>query len=74
MPTPTRGARVEPIDLGTLSLERLALLRPGDLAPAFEVATVDGKVLKLDDFRGKVVATDLRGAEIKQAVADALAR
>ena len=58
VPAPAPGAKVEPVDLGTLSLERLALLRPGDPAPGFEVPTVDGKSLKLTDFRGRFVLLD----------------
>jgi peroxiredoxin len=33
-------------------------LKPGDMAPAFEVKTIDGRTLKLADFRGKYVLLD----------------
>jgi peroxiredoxin len=33
-------------------------LKPGDVAPAFEVKTIDGRTLKLVDFRGKYVLLD----------------
>jgi len=32
---------------------RRPMLKPGDLAPAFDVLDQDGKVVKLSDFRGK---------------------
>lgn len=38
------------------------LITPGDLAPDFELADVQGKRIRLSDFRGKpVVVAFLRG-------------
>ena len=51
------GRSDEPLDLGTINL-RLRKDRPpgeGDAAPPFEVTTVEGKTLKLADYRGKLV-------------------
>jgi thiol-disulfide isomerase/thioredoxin len=46
------------IDLGNLELASKKVLRLGDLAPPFEVRTVDGEPLRLADFRGKFVLLD----------------
>ncbi len=34
---------------------RRPMLKPGDVAPAFEVQDQDGKTVKLSDFKGKRV-------------------
>lgn len=34
---------------------RRPMLKPGDMAPAFEVKDQDGKTVKLSDFQGKRV-------------------
>jgi len=52
-----------PLDLGELALTPatsmdVGNLKVGEAAPAFEVRTLDGKALKLSDFRGKVVLLD----------------
>jgi peroxiredoxin len=52
------GRSDEPLDIGNLELEIKKLLRVGDVAPLFEVKMLDGKELKLADFRGKVVLLD----------------
>jgi peroxiredoxin len=46
------------VDLGSLVLHRLALLRVGDVAPNFEVPGLDGKPVDLADQRGKYVLLD----------------
>lgn len=48
----------EPLDLGDLEMTVIRRLSVGDEAPDFEVKTVDGKPLKLADYRGKVVLLD----------------
>ncbi len=63
------GRSDEPLDLGTIELTptkprtteadyAALLLKPGTPAPEFEVKTVDGKALKLADYRGKFVLLD----------------
>jgi peroxiredoxin len=46
------------MDLGNLELALKKVLRLGDMAPLFEVRTVDGEPLRLADFRGKFVLLD----------------
>lgn len=45
-----------PFDMGTLLLK--AVLKPGDEPSDFTTATLDGRPLKLSDFRGKYVLLD----------------
>jgi peroxiredoxin len=52
------GRSDQPKALGDLVLEVVKRLKVGDLAPDFEVATIDGQPLKLSDFRGKYVLLD----------------
>lgn len=49
---------IDPLDLGNVVIQMVKTLKPGDLAPDFEVKTVDGKILRLADFRGKYVLLD----------------
>ena len=42
-----------PFDLGVLDLTIHPRLKPGELVPSFEAKTIDGKPLKLADYRGK---------------------
>jgi peroxiredoxin len=51
------GANDPPLDLGSLEPTEVAgaPLKVGDMAPDFAVKTLDGKDLKLTDFRGKLV-------------------
>jgi thiol-disulfide isomerase/thioredoxin len=54
-----RGGRSdEPLDLGTLELAMARRVKVGDAAPGFQVATLEGESLKLEDFRGKFVLLD----------------
>jgi peroxiredoxin len=49
------------MDLGSIEIpvqQTVQTLRIGDLAPPFEVKTVDGAPLRLADFRGKFVLLD----------------
>jgi thiol-disulfide isomerase/thioredoxin len=56
---PDRTAKANTsIELGSMQLAPKKALRLGDLAPPFEVKTVDGEPLRLADFRGKYVLLD----------------
>jgi thiol-disulfide isomerase/thioredoxin len=55
---PGSGASNAPIDLGEFVIPLRKVLKPGDLAPLFEVKTVEGRPLRLADFRGKYVLLD----------------
>jgi peroxiredoxin/protocatechuate 3,4-dioxygenase beta subunit len=48
----------EVFDLGTFAVKAVKHLNTGDLAPDFNVKTLDGEPLKLSDFRGKYVLLD----------------
>jgi RNA polymerase sigma factor (sigma-70 family) len=45
----------EPLDLGTIAVKTKPQLVVGKPAPDFTVKTLDGKTIKLSDFRGKMV-------------------
>lgn len=49
------GRSDEPLDLGELELTIHEPLRVGDIAPLFEAKTLDGKDIRLIDYRGKFV-------------------
>jgi peroxiredoxin len=49
------GRSDEPLDVGELELTMHDPLRVGDVAPLFEAKTLDGKDIKLIDYRGKFV-------------------
>jgi peroxiredoxin len=49
------GRSDEPLDVGELELTMHEPLRIGEMAPLFEARTLDGKDLKLIDYRGKFV-------------------
>ena len=49
---------LDDIDLGKIELTLHRTLKVGDVAPDFTVKTVDGKPLKLADFKGKFVLLD----------------
>jgi len=52
------GRSDEPLSLGKLQLDVIKRLKVGQMAPDFEIQTVDGRPLKLADFRGKYVLLD----------------
>jgi peroxiredoxin len=57
------GRSDTPLDLGDIVLEAVpaakqVVLKVADQAPKFEVQTVDGKPVRLTDFRGKFVLLD----------------
>jgi thiol-disulfide isomerase/thioredoxin len=59
--SPARGDSNAAVDLGRIEIpaqKTQQTLRIGDLAPAFEVKTLDGAPLRLADFRGKFVLLD----------------
>lgn len=58
VPDMNDGRSDEPLDIGTLELEIRKRLEVGELAPLFEAETLDGKALRLADYRGKVVLLD----------------
>ncbi len=49
------GRSDEPCDVGTLQLEIHKRLKIGDIAPVFEVNSLDGGKIRLADYRGKLV-------------------
>jgi len=49
------GPADQPFDTGTHELRIRRPLRIGQVAPAFEGKTIDGKAIKLQDYRGKFV-------------------
>jgi peroxiredoxin len=56
--TPAGAAGNTTVDLGGIEIPPQKSLHIGDLAPRFEVKTVDGAPLRLADFRGKFVLLD----------------
>ena len=52
------GRSDQALALGDLVLDVVKRLKVGDVAPVFEIETVDGRPLKLSDFRGKYVLLD----------------
>ena len=52
------GRSDEPLDIGAVEIEAYKVLEVGDTAPLFETQTLDGKPLKLADFKGKYVLLD----------------
>ncbi len=56
------GRTDEPLDVGSLEINVEVQGKPpvaiGDIAPAFEIKTLDGKPLRLADFKGKFVLLD----------------
>jgi sugar lactone lactonase YvrE/peroxiredoxin len=49
------GRSDEPCDVGTLLLKIYKQIKIGDVAPAFEVNSLDGGKIRLADYRGKLV-------------------
>jgi RNA polymerase sigma factor (sigma-70 family) len=45
----------EPLDLGTMPVKLIPRTEAGKPAPDFEAATLDGKTIKLSDYKGKYV-------------------
>ena len=58
IPVVPGGRSDEPFDLGELRPQRKAALNVGEPAPAFDVEALDGKRLRLADYRGRYVLLD----------------
>lgn len=58
LPDSPGGRSDKAFNLGTLNLTARPNLKAGTPAPDFDVKTLDGKPLKLSDFRGKFVLLD----------------
>ena len=61
--SPIPGGRTdEPLDLGTLEMkldvDGVRQIAVGEMAPAFDIKTLDGKPLRLAEFKGKFVLLD----------------
>jgi peroxiredoxin/5-hydroxyisourate hydrolase-like protein (transthyretin family) len=54
----TTGAANSEFDFGKIDVPLKKTLKLGDIAPPFEIKTVDGQPLRLSDFRGKYVLLD----------------
>ena len=52
------GVSDVPFDLASLPVTRVNRLKIGDATPSFGFVTLDGKEMKLDDFKGKFVLLD----------------
>jgi thiol-disulfide isomerase/thioredoxin len=55
------GLDAGPLNLGTLTLTMKTIARVGGIAPDFEVQTLDGKTIRLRDYRGRYVLLDFWG-------------
>jgi thiol-disulfide isomerase/thioredoxin len=55
---PPPGDGDGPVDLGNVPLVLQKVLNVGDAAPDFQTVTLDGKPLRLADYRGKTVLLD----------------
>jgi peroxiredoxin len=58
VPDDASAAAGAPVDLGAFTLKSAVNLKRGDPAPDFSVNDVDGKPLKLSDYRGEFVLVD----------------
>jgi beta-lactamase regulating signal transducer with metallopeptidase domain/peroxiredoxin len=58
VPESSAAQESQPLDLGTLTVQMIKHFKPGDVAPDFQVKTIDGGSLQLADFRGKYVLLD----------------
>jgi hypothetical protein len=54
----------QPIDVGAIQLTMSPRIIVGDPAPPLEVKTADGKAIKLEDFRGKLLVLHLHWQEM----------
>ena len=63
----TGGATDGPLDIGRLEPSQVGTkpLRVGESAPDFRVRTLDGKLLSLNDFRGRFLLLDFLGNVVR---------
>ena len=64
------GRSDEPLDVGAIKTYPAVPHQPGDPAPLFETSTLDGKPLKLADFKGKPVLLNFWRSDDPQSLAD----
>jgi RNA polymerase sigma factor (sigma-70 family) len=64
------GRSDEPLDLGVIKTYPAAPLQSGEPAPLFETSTLEGKPLKLADFKGKHVLLNFWRSADSQSLAD----
>jgi peroxiredoxin len=58
VPDDLSDAADAPLDVGAVTLKAAINLKAGDTAPDFSLSDLDGKALKLSDYRGKFVLLD----------------
>ena len=68
VPEISGGMSEEPLEIGTFKLGNWKNIKVGDVAPGFAIKTLDGKDLKLEDFRGSYVALDFWATWCKPCV------
>jgi peroxiredoxin len=68
VPDSPGGQTDTPFDLGVINM--IAWLDQGDIAPDFSVPTLDGKTVKLSDFKGKYVLLHFWAASNAPSVAE----
>src|SRR6185503_3993217 len=70
IPEMSGGRSDEPLDVGVITTYSATPFRIGDPALQFETSTLDGKSLKLADFKGKTVLLNFWRSDNPQALAD----
>jgi thiol-disulfide isomerase/thioredoxin len=68
VPDTPAGGEGSPLDLGAIKV--VAQLHPGDAAPELSVKTIDGRNVKLSDYRGKYLLVDFWAAWSAPSVAE----
>jgi thiol-disulfide isomerase/thioredoxin len=58
VPPPNAADAGKPLELSPIPATPIQTVRIGQMAPLFEIATLDGKQFKLEDYRGKFVVID----------------
>src|ERR1051326_3188367 len=70
VPEMAGGRSDDPLDVGEIKTYPVTPFRTGDPAPLFETSTLDGKPLKLADFKGKPVLLNFWRSDDLQSLAD----